>query len=132
MLVTTAILVSDSLWKQWILNLVDSVKFCTAGTSTTPVTTTPSTTTPSTTTPSTTTPTTTTPTTASPYTTTTPSNGVLGGIGTGIGPSGVGINTDDSHGGLRLADSTFFSFFMTILFTGLMFAGVEEKRSGCL
>ncbi|XP_030938851.1 PLASMODESMATA CALLOSE-BINDING PROTEIN 3 [Quercus lobata] len=89
--------------------------------STTPSTTTPSTTTPSTTTPTTTTPTTTTPTTASPYTTTTPSNGVLGGIGTGIGPSGVGINTDDSHGGLRLADTTFFSFFMTILFTGLMF-----------
>ncbi|KAK7816112.1 hypothetical protein CFP56_000732 [Quercus suber] len=89
----------------------------TAGTSTTPVTTTPSTTTPSTTTPSTTTPTTTTPTTASPYTTTTPSNGVLGGIGT----IRSGINTDDSHGGLRLADTTFFSFFVTILFTGLMF-----------
>uniref|UniRef100_A0A2N9HFP9 X8 domain-containing protein n=1 Tax=Fagus sylvatica TaxID=28930 RepID=A0A2N9HFP9_FAGSY len=94
----------------------------TAGTSTTtPVTTTPSTTTPSTTTPTTTTPTTTTPTTTSPYTTT-PSNGVLGGIGTGLGPSGAGIGpTDENHGGLRLVDTAFFSSFMTILFTGLMF-----------
>ncbi|XP_059443088.1 PLASMODESMATA CALLOSE-BINDING PROTEIN 3-like [Corylus avellana] len=92
----------------------------TSGTSTTPVTTTPSTTTPSTTTPSTTTtPTTVTPTTTSPYTAT-PSNGVLGGIGSGVGPTGAGINTDESHGGLRLVDTTFFSFFMTLLFTALM------------
>ncbi|KAB1216851.1 Glucan endo-1,3-beta-glucosidase-like protein 3 [Morella rubra] len=87
-----------------------------AGTTTTPVTTTPSTTTP---TSSNTTPTTVTPATTSPYTTT-PSNGVLGGIGTGVGPSGAGINTDESHGGLRLIDTTFFSFFTSLLFTGLM------------
>ncbi|KAF5477138.1 hypothetical protein F2P56_003810 [Juglans regia] len=83
-----------------------------ASTSTTPTTTTPS----STTTPTTTT---TTPTTTSPYTTT-PSTGVLGGIGTGVGPSGAGINTDESHGGLRLLDTTFFSFSMILFFTGCM------------
>ncbi|XP_040986058.1 PLASMODESMATA CALLOSE-BINDING PROTEIN 3 [Juglans microcarpa x Juglans regia] len=83
-----------------------------ASTSTTPTTTTPS----STTTPTTTTAT---PTTTSPYTTT-PSTGVLGGIGTGVGPSGAGINTDESHGGLTLLDTTFFSFSMTLFFTGCM------------
>ncbi|KAG6635577.1 PLASMODESMATA CALLOSE-BINDING PROTEIN 3 [Carya illinoinensis] len=83
-----------------------------ASTSTTPTTTTPS----STTTPTTTTAT---PTTTSPYTTT-PSTGVLGGIGTGVGPSGAGINTDESHGGLRPLDTTFFSFSMTLFFTGFM------------
>ncbi|GLT25209.1 hypothetical protein SLA2020_003540 [Shorea laevis] len=65
----------------------------TAGSTTvtqTPITTTPSTST----TPSTTTPTTMTPTTATPYTGTGTSTGVLGGVGTGLGPSG--INTDYS------------------------------------
>ncbi|KAJ7978727.1 PLASMODESMATA CALLOSE-BINDING PROTEIN 3-like [Quillaja saponaria] len=85
-----------------------------AGTSTIPTPgTTPSTTTPSTTKPSTTTPSTTT----SPYSTM-PSTGVLGGIN-GIGPSGAGINTDDSHGGLRLVDTISFSYF-SVLFSGWM------------
>nr|AFK40499.1 unknown [Lotus japonicus] len=95
-----------------------------SGTSTTPVTTTPSLgTTPSSTgTPSTTTgtpsttigiPSTTTGTT--PYSTT---PGVLGGIGTGMGPSGTGI--DDSHGGLRLLDIALFSPFSITLFYGLI------------
>ncbi|RVW32856.1 hypothetical protein CK203_096668 [Vitis vinifera] len=79
---------------------------CSAGTSTTPSTTTPSTT-PSTTTPSTTpsttTPSTTTPSTTSPYTGT-PSTGVYGGINSGVGPSGAGINTDISHGGNKELD----------------------------
>ncbi|XP_040990686.1 PLASMODESMATA CALLOSE-BINDING PROTEIN 3-like isoform X1 [Juglans microcarpa x Juglans regia] len=78
----------------------------TAGTSTTPVTTTPSTTTPNSSS-----------TTTSPYTAT-PSTGVLGG---GIGTSPSGMNTDYSHGGRRLFDTSFFSSFMTLLFTGLMF-----------
>ncbi|KAJ7956459.1 PLASMODESMATA CALLOSE-BINDING PROTEIN 3-like [Quillaja saponaria] len=84
---------------------------------TTPSTTTPSTTTPSTTTPSTTTPSTTTPSTTSPYSTT-PSTGVLGGIN-GLGPSGAGINTDDSHGGLKLVGTNSFSYFC-VLFSGWM------------
>ncbi|KAF5730196.1 PLASMODESMATA CALLOSE-BINDING PROTEIN 3 [Tripterygium wilfordii] len=73
--------------------------------------------------------------TTSPVTTTTPgtstttpfgatpsSGGVLGGVGTntGLGPSGVGINTDESHGGLKLEYSTLFSSSLTILFPGLM------------
>ncbi|KAG7951462.1 hypothetical protein I3843_12G008300 [Carya illinoinensis] len=74
----------------------------TAGTNTT--TTPPSTTTPSSTT------------TTSPYTAT-PSTGVLGGMG--MGPPVM--NTDYSHGGLRLFDTSFFSSFMTLLFAGLMF-----------
>ncbi|KAK9278616.1 hypothetical protein L1049_028189 [Liquidambar formosana] len=101
-----------------------------AGTSTTPVTTTntpptstttPSTTTPSTTTPSTTTPSVTTPstgTTATPYSAT--PTGVLGGIGTGLGPSGAGINTDISHGGLMLQNTSFLSFFVIFMFSGLV------------
>ncbi|KAL5749049.1 hypothetical protein ACOSP7_026087 [Xanthoceras sorbifolium] len=102
-----------------------------------PTTTTPSTTTPSTTTPTTgtttpttgtTTPTTgtttpTTGTTTSPYTTT-PSNGVLGGVGTGVGPSGAGINTDYSHGGVRLQNFNYFSISKIFLFSGLMFLWV--------
>lgn len=93
-----------------------------AGTSTTPSTTTPSTT-PSTTTPSTmpstTTPSTTTPSTTSPYTGT-PSTGVYGGINSGVGPSGAGINTDISHGGFMLQNTCMFSFFITLWFSGLM------------
>ncbi|XP_021286570.1 PLASMODESMATA CALLOSE-BINDING PROTEIN 3-like, partial [Herrania umbratica] len=80
-------------------------------TPTTPVTTT----TPSTTTPSTMNPSTNTPTSTTPYGTTTPT-GVLGGVGTGLGPSGAGINTDYS-GGYRLQG---FSFFITLVFSGLM------------
>ncbi|CAJ1944184.1 unnamed protein product [Sphenostylis stenocarpa] len=76
-----------------------------AGTGTTPVTTTPTMgTTPSTGTPSTGTGTSTS-TGTTPYSTT---PGVLGGIGTGMGPSGSGMN-DESHGGLRLMHSSFFS-----------------------
>ena len=96
--------------------------FSSAGTSTTPSTTTPSTT-PSTTTPSTTpsttTPSTTTPSTTSPYTGT-PSTGVYGGINSGVGPSGAGINTDISHGGFMLQNTCMFSFFITLWFSGLM------------
>ncbi|KAA8541029.1 hypothetical protein F0562_024833 [Nyssa sinensis] len=72
-----------------------------------------------TTTPSTTTPTTTTPIGGSPYVTT-PSTGVLGGVGNGLGPSGVGINTDSSHGGLTLEKTSLCSFLMTLLFSGFM------------
>ncbi|KAJ4842837.1 hypothetical protein Tsubulata_049116 [Turnera subulata] len=91
-----------------------------AGTSTTtPVTTTPSTNTPTTTTPSTTTPSSTTPTTTSPYSTT--PNGVLGGgIGTGMGPSGAGINTDITDAGLKLQSTSLASFFLTLSVSGLM------------
>ncbi|BBH04005.1 plasmodesmata callose-binding protein 3 [Prunus dulcis] len=45
---------------------------------------------------------TTTPTTTTPYTAT---PGVLGGIGTGVGPSGAGMNSDDS-GVIRLVDAS--------------------------
>uniref|UniRef100_A0A5B7BF38 Putative PLASMODESMATA CALLOSE-BINDING PROTEIN 3 n=1 Tax=Davidia involucrata TaxID=16924 RepID=A0A5B7BF38_DAVIN len=70
------------------------------------------------TTPSTTT--TATPIGGSPYGTT-PSTGVLGGVGNGLGPSGgVGINTDTSHGGLKLQKTSLFSFLMTLLFSGFM------------
>ncbi|KEH32015.1 putative X8 domain-containing protein [Medicago truncatula] len=43
-----------------------------------------------------------------PYSTTAP-GGVLGGIGSGMGPSGAGGMNDDSHGGLRLVDTSFLS-----------------------
>ncbi|KAL9326363.1 hypothetical protein ACSQ67_007008 [Phaseolus vulgaris] len=82
-----------------------------AGTGTTPVTTTPTMgTTPTTGTPTTgtgtgtgTTPGTT------PYSTT---PGVLGGIGSGMGPSGPGMN-DESHGGLRLVQSSFLIILLS-------------------
>lgn len=81
---------------------------------------TPTTTTPKTNTPTTTT---TTPMGGSPYVTTPNNGGVLGGVGTGLGPSGVGINNDDSHGGLKLQQSTgLFSLVVVhIVFLGLMF-----------
>ncbi|XVF08935.1 hypothetical protein REPUB_Repub07fG0047600 [Reevesia pubescens] len=88
-----------------------------AGTSTTP--TTPGTTTTPSTTPGTTTPSTTmnpsnnTPTSIGSATPT----GVLGGVGTGLGPSGTGINTDYSNGGFRLQG---FSSITTLLFSGLI------------
>ncbi|RDX58327.1 Plasmodesmata callose-binding protein 3 [Mucuna pruriens] len=72
-----------------------------AGTGTTPVTTTPT----MGTTPTTGTPTTGTTTGTTPYSTT---PGVLGGIGSGMGPSGSGMN-DESHAGLRLVHNSFFS-----------------------
>ncbi|BAT76525.1 hypothetical protein LR48_Vigan01g273800 [Vigna angularis] len=88
-----------------------------AGTGTTPVTTTPTMgTTPTTGTPSTGTGTGTgtgTTTGTTPYSTT---PGVLGGIGSGMGPSGSGMN-DESHGGLRLVHS---SFFFISLFSSFM------------
>ncbi|GMJ05802.1 plasmodesmata callose-binding protein 3 [Hibiscus trionum] len=85
----------------------------TGATPTTPVTTTnPSTTTPTTMNPSTNTPTGTT-----PYGSTTPT-GVLGGVGTGLGPSGTSTtNTDYSHGGFRLQA---VSSLTTLMFSGLM------------
>ncbi|XP_045790185.1 PLASMODESMATA CALLOSE-BINDING PROTEIN 3 [Trifolium pratense] len=43
---------------------------------------------------------------STPYSTT---PGVLGGIGTGMGPSGAGGMNDDSHGGIRLLDTSFLS-----------------------
>lgn len=100
-----------------------------SGTSATPVTTTPPyTKTPDpTTTPNTmptTTPTTTTTTPmggGSPYMTT-PSNGVLGGGVSGLGPSGVGINNDESHAGFMLKRTTSISSLSAILaFSGLVF-----------
>ncbi|KAE8678527.1 PLASMODESMATA CALLOSE-BINDING PROTEIN 3 [Hibiscus syriacus] len=69
-------------------------------------------TTPSTMIPGTTTPTSTT----TPYGSTTPV-GVLGGAGTGLGPSGIGINTDYSDGGLRLHG---FISFATLLLPSLI------------
>jgi hypothetical protein len=43
---------------------------------------------------------------STPYSTT---PGVLGGIGSGMGPSGAGGMNDDSHGGIRLLDTSFLS-----------------------
>ncbi|KAG4116707.1 hypothetical protein ERO13_D12G185100v2 [Gossypium hirsutum] len=85
-------------------------------TPTTPgTTTTPSSST--TTTPSIMTPGTNTPTSTTPYSSTTPT-GVLGGVGTGLGPSGTtSTNTDYSHGGFRLQP---ISSFTTLLFSGFM------------
>ncbi|KAJ6887540.1 LOW QUALITY PROTEIN: hypothetical protein NC652_028718 [Populus alba x Populus x berolinensis] len=98
----------------------------------TPVTTNPSTTTPSTTTPSTTTPSTTTPSSTTPTTpySATP-NGVLGGIGNGIGPSGAGINTDIPDAGLRLENSGLFSFFIILVFDALVGLKVQECDPDC-
>ncbi|KAG5148944.1 hypothetical protein AAZX31_06G192600 [Glycine max] len=53
-------------------------------------------------------------TTSFPYSST---PGVLGGIGRGMGPSGIGTNSNDSHGGLRLVDT---SFFFMPLFSALV------------
>lgn len=82
-------------------------------TSTSPVSTTPSSTTPTTTTPSTTvTPSTTTPVGGSPYVTT--PTGVLG-------PTGTGINTDVSEGGLMLHPTIVFSSLIILMFSAFMF-----------
>ncbi|KAM6569508.1 hypothetical protein CsatB_017493 [Cannabis sativa] len=60
-----------------------------------------------------------TPSTTSPYSTT-PSTGVLGGgMGGGMGPTGQGINTDES-GGFRLAKTSVFSSLVTLFISGLM------------
>ncbi|OIW19658.1 hypothetical protein TanjilG_18468 [Lupinus angustifolius] len=89
----------------------------TAGTSTTPVSTTPTMgTKPTTGTPSTTTGSTTTIGTT-PYGAT---PGVLGGIGTGMGPSGSGMNTDESDGGVTLVHTSFLSLFSIAIFSGFI------------
>ncbi|KAL3018292.1 hypothetical protein AAZX31_05G020800 [Glycine max] len=92
-----------------------------AGTGTTPVTTTPTMgTTPTTGTPSTSTGTGTgtgTTTGTTPYSTT---PGVLGGIGSGMGPSGSGMN-DESHGGIRFVhSSSFFSIAIALISAFMM------------
>ncbi|KAL7223099.1 hypothetical protein ACSBR1_024723 [Camellia fascicularis] len=87
--------------------------FSSISTSTSPVSTTPSSTTPTTTTPSTTvTPSTTTPVGGSPYVTT--PTGVLG-------PTGTGINTDVSEGGLMLHPTSVFSSLIILMFSAFMF-----------
>ncbi|KAL9337717.1 hypothetical protein Peur_069486 [Populus x canadensis] len=102
-----------------------SVSAAGTGTTPTPVGTTPTPVTTTPTTPVTTTPTNTTPSTATPSTTTTPytatPTGVLGGIGTGVGPSGAGINTDITDAGFRLENTGLFSFFITVVVSSLMF-----------
>ncbi|WOG92199.1 hypothetical protein DCAR_0311459 [Daucus carota subsp. sativus] len=59
---------------------------------------------------------TTTPVGGSPYMTT-PSNGVLGGVNS-LGPSGVGINTDDSAAGLLLTQGSATRILTAIVFIG--------------
>uniref|UniRef100_A0A803P9U9 X8 domain-containing protein n=1 Tax=Cannabis sativa TaxID=3483 RepID=A0A803P9U9_CANSA len=50
---------------------------------------------------------------------TTPSTGVLGGgMGGGMGPTGQGINTDES-GGFRLAKTSVFSSLVTLFISGV-------------
>ncbi|KAK4350344.1 hypothetical protein RND71_029657 [Anisodus tanguticus] len=81
-----------------------------SGTSTTPGIISPTTRTPSTT--STTTG-------GSPYVTN-PNTGVLGGVNNGLGPSGGGMNTDISHGGISLQKASLFSFItITIIISAL-------------
>ncbi|CAL5372265.1 unnamed protein product [Camellia sinensis] len=90
-----------------------STSTSTSPVSTTPSSTTPTTTTPTTTTPSTTvTPSTTTPVGGSPYVTT--PTGVLG-------PTGTGINTDVSEGGLMLHPTSVFSSLISLMFSAFMF-----------
>ncbi|CAK9147975.1 unnamed protein product [Ilex paraguariensis] len=98
--------------------------FPASASSTTPVTNTPTTATPTTGTPSTATPSTATPSTTTPNggspLVTTPSNGVLGGVGPGLGPSGAGngINTDMSHGGFRIQKVGLFTLVMSMVISG--------------
>ncbi|XP_044466573.1 PLASMODESMATA CALLOSE-BINDING PROTEIN 3-like [Mangifera indica] len=63
----------------------------------------------------------TTTTTATPYTTT-PSNGIIGGVGSGsgLGPAGAGTNTDYSHGGMRLGNCVSFSVSVSLFFSGII------------
>ncbi|KAJ4962107.1 hypothetical protein NE237_022017 [Protea cynaroides] len=100
----------------------------TTGTPTTPTTGTPTTGTPTTTTPSTN-PTTGTPTTITPTTGTssgtTPSTasggGIIGGIGSGLGPSGVGINSDTNDAaGLAFQQSFILLLPVLLWFSGLL------------
>ncbi|KAM7471462.1 hypothetical protein LguiA_009645 [Lonicera macranthoides] len=85
-----------------------------SATSSTPVMTPPSTTTPRT-------PSTTTPMGSSPLVTT-PSTGAFGNANAGLGPSGVGINTDESDGGLILVQKNIkLSFSIPLMFLGLGF-----------
>ncbi|XP_042499100.1 PLASMODESMATA CALLOSE-BINDING PROTEIN 3-like [Macadamia integrifolia] len=95
-------------------------------TGTTPTTTTPSTTpttgtTPTGTTPTGTTPTTTTPTTSTGTTPTTTTGGIIGGIGSGLGPSSTtGINTDGTGAGHALQHNL-FSLLLALWFSGFLF-----------
>lgn len=94
----------------WISGGGTTLTPTTPGTTTTPSSST-------TTTPSIMTPGTNTPTSTTPYGSTAPT-GVLGGVSTGLGPSGTtSTNTDDSHGGLRLQP---ISSFTILLFSGFM------------
>lgn len=69
----------------------------------------------SSTTPTTNGPTTTTANTGgSPYVTN-PNTGIVGGVNNGLGPSGAGINTDISHGGISLQQGSLFSFITTTI-----------------
>ncbi|XP_028763474.1 PLASMODESMATA CALLOSE-BINDING PROTEIN 3-like [Neltuma alba] len=53
--------------------------------------------------------------TATPYGT---APGVFGGIGSGsLGPSGAGMNSDDSHSGLRLVETCIYSCISAVLFS---------------
>lgn len=46
--------------------------------------------------------------------------GVLGGVNNGLGPSGAGMNTDISHGGILLQQGNlFFSMTITIIISSL-------------
>ncbi|XP_043723219.1 PLASMODESMATA CALLOSE-BINDING PROTEIN 3-like isoform X1 [Telopea speciosissima] len=94
-----------------------------AGTSTTPTTGTPTTTTPTTGTTTSTTPTTST----GGTTPTTTSGGIIGGIGSGLGPSGVGINSDTTSDGGRLSfqQHNFFFFFFISLLPVFWFSGLH-------
>ncbi|XP_054805152.1 PLASMODESMATA CALLOSE-BINDING PROTEIN 3-like [Prosopis cineraria] len=84
---------------------------------TSPTATTPSTGSTSSTTTGSTMPSSSTTTTATPYSAT---PGVFGGIGSGgIGPSAAGMNSDDSHGGLRLVDACFHSCVSALLLSHL-------------
>ncbi|XP_043706015.1 PLASMODESMATA CALLOSE-BINDING PROTEIN 3-like [Telopea speciosissima] len=85
---------------------------------------TPSTgTTPTTTTPSTTPTTGTTPTTSTGTTPSTTTGGIIGGIGSGLGPSSSsGINTDTNDGGQAFQHNNLFSLLLLALwFSGLLF-----------
>lgn len=46
--------------------------------------------------------------------------GVLGGIGNGMGPSGIGTNSDNSHGGLKLLYTSLFFPFSISMFSSMV------------
>ncbi|KAK2999498.1 hypothetical protein RJ639_024382 [Escallonia herrerae] len=53
-----------------------------------------------------------------PYVTT-PSTGVVGGVGSGLGPSGPGIN-DESHAGVLLERHSIFPLLITLVLAGFV------------